>query len=429
MTREFKLPALAENVDKVTVTKVLVAVGDAVRKDQPVMEIETDKASTEVPSTIAGTVTEIRAREGQPLRVGDVVLLVSDNGAPAEPAAPITSEPVRQVTPPSPPAPTPAPRPAAPAQPHKPTEAVLSAHVPASPSVRRLAREIGVEVSEVPGTGPGGRVTMEDVKAYSRNVRADRRSAQSLAPATTTAPPSFEPTRFGDVEQIPMNSVRRRTSENMTHAWTTIPHVTQFDKADITEVERFRQQYGKRVEAAGGKLTVTAILVKMLATALKKFPQFNASIDVLAQEITYKKYYNIGVAVDTDRGLIVPVVHNVDTKSVVDIAVELQDLAARAREKKNRLEEMQGATFTISNLGGIGGTSFTPIINPPEVAILGVSRARVEPVFVDGAFQPRTMLPLSLSYDHRVIDGADAARFVRWIVDALEQPLTLLLDN
>jgi pyruvate dehydrogenase E2 component (dihydrolipoamide acetyltransferase) len=226
-----------------------------------------------------------------------------------------------------------------------------------------------------------------------------------------------------------MNSVRRRTSEHMTHAWTTIPHVTQFDKADITDVERFRQQYGKRVEAAGGKLTVTAILVKLLASALKKFPQFNASIDVLAQEITYKKYYNISVAVDTDRGLLVPVVRNVDSKSVTQIAVELQEMAARAREKKNRLEEMQGATFTISNLGGVGGTSFTPIVNPPEVAILGVSRARVEPVYIDGAFQPRTMLPLSLSYDHRAIDGADAARFARWIVDALEQPLSLLLDN
>mgnify|MGYP003542637286 FL=1 len=226
-----------------------------------------------------------------------------------------------------------------------------------------------------------------------------------------------------------MNSVRRRTSENMTHAWTTVPHVTQFDKADITDVEKFRQQYGKRVEAAGGKLTVTAILVKLLATALKKFPQFNSSVDVLAQEITYKKYYNIGVAVDTDRGLIVPVVRNVDTKSVTEIAIELQEMAARAREKKNRLEELQGATFTISNLGGIGGTSFTPIVNSPEAAILGVSRGRVEPVYIDGAFLPRTMLPLSLSYDHRAIDGADAARFVRWLCDTLEQPLSLLLDN
>jgi len=423
MSVEFKLPALAENVDKVTVTKLLVAVGDAVRKDQPVMEIETDKASTEVPSAVTGTVTEIRAREGQPLRVGDIVLVVSDNGVPTEPAVKAAS-PKAEVPKPSA-VQTPAPRTAM----NQPLPAVPSAGapIPASPSVRRLAREIGVDVSTVPGSGPGGRVTIEDVKAFSRRVRAD--APRPAAPQASTATVAPEATAFGEVERVPMNSVRRRTSENMTHAWTTIPHVTQFDKADITEVERFRQQYAKRVEAAGGKLTVTAVLVKLLATALKKFPQFNASIDVLAQEITYKKYYNIGVAVDTDRGLLVPVVRNVDSKSVTEIAVELQEMAARAREKKNRLEEMQGATFTISNLGGIAGTAFTPIINPPESAILGVSRGRTEPVYVDGAFQPRTMLPLSLSYDHRIIDGADAARFVRWIVDALEQPLTVLLDH
>ena len=427
MPLEFKLPALAENVDKVTVTRVMVAVGDTVRKDQPVMEIETDKASTEVPSAVAGTVTEIKAREGQPLRVGDVVLVVSDNGAaPAEPVA--KPAPVKAEAPT--PAPAPVQRPAAPVV-ASPVSTASVSPIPASPSVRRLAREIGIDVSVVAGTGPGGRVTMEDVKAYSRQARpASRQAAAVSAPAPAPAAmPASEATAFGEVERVPMNSVRRRTSENMTHAWTTIPHVTQFDKADITDVERFRQQYGKRVESSGGKLTVTAILVKLLATALKKFPQFNASIDVLAQEITYKKYYNIGVAVDTDRGLIVPVVRNVDTKSVIEIAVELQEMAARAREKKNRLEEMQGATFTISNLGGIGGTAFTPIVNPPEVAILGVSRGRIEPVYIDGAFQPRTMLPLSLAYDHRVIDGADAARFVRWIVDALEQPLSLLLDN
>jgi pyruvate dehydrogenase E2 component (dihydrolipoamide acetyltransferase) len=437
MPVEFKLPALAENVDKVTVTKVMVAVGDAIRKDQPVMEIETDKASTEVPSSVSGTITEIRAQEGKPLRVGEVVLLVSDNGVQAEPAAPAPAPKLEQPRAEAPkpvqaPAPAPAPRVAPPAV-AQPAPSVHSSGspVPASPSVRRLAREIGIEVSDVQGSGPGGRVTIEDVKSYSRQARTDVRPARPahapIAPVSASA--SYEATAFGEVERIPMNSVRRRTSENMTHAWTTIPHVTQFDKADITDVERFRQQYGKRVEAAGGKLTVTAILVKLLATALKKFPQFNSSVDVLAQEITFKKYYNIGVAVDTDRGLLVPVVRNVDTKSVIEIAVELQEMAARAREKKNRLEEMQGATFTISNLGGIGGTAFTPIVNPPEVAILGVSRGRVEPVYIDGAFQPRTMLPLSLSYDHRAIDGADAARFTRWIVDALEQPLSLLLDN
>ncbi len=432
MTVEFKLPALAENVDKVTVTKLLVSIGDAVRKDQPVMEIETDKASTEVPSAVAGTVTEIRAREGQPMRVGDVVMVLSGNGVQqAEAPAPAAPAPVQQEAPKAQPAPAPvAPAPRAAAAQPAPSVQSGASPVPASPSVRRLAREIGIDVSQVAGSGPGGRVTIEDVKSYSRQARGDERpAARQSAPVAASAPAAPEATAHGEVERVPMNSVRRRTSENMTHAWTTIPHVTQFDKADITDVEKFRLSYGKRVEAAGGKLTVTAILVKLLATALKKFPQVNSSIDVLAQEITYKKYYNIGVAVDTDRGLIVPVVRNVDTKSVTEIAIELQEMAARAREKKNRLEEMQGATFTISNLGGIGGTSFTPIVNPPEVAILGVSRGRIEPVYIDGAFQPRTMLPLSLSYDHRVVDGADAARFVRWLCDTLEQPLSLLLDN
>ena len=444
MTSEFKLPALAENVEKVTVTKIMVAVGDTVKRDQPVIEIETDKAATEVPSTVEGTVSEIRAKEGQPLRVGEVVFVVSGNGEatspvsapkeePAQPAKQQASQPAAAPAPQPEPerapepaktetrAPAPAPRPASTGSP-----------VPASPSVRRLAREIGIEVSEVPGSGPGGRVTIEDVKSYSRSARTAPASSAPAARSSATAAPAPAPidtSRFGDIERVAMNSIRRRTAENLTNAWTTIPHVTQFDKADVTAIEAFRKQHGKTVEAAGGKLTVTAILVKVLASALKKFPQFNSSVDMQAEEIVYKRFYNIGVAVDTDRGLLVPVVHNADTKSVTQIAVELQGMAARAREKKNRLEEMQGATFTISNLGGVGGTGFTPIVNPPEVAILGVSRSSVEPVFVDGAFQPKTMLPLSLSYDHRVIDGADAARFLRWVCEALEQPLVVMLES
>ncbi|HRK35009.1 MAG TPA: 2-oxo acid dehydrogenase subunit E2, partial [Candidatus Hydrogenedentes bacterium] len=304
--------------------------------------------------------------------------------------------------------------------------------VPASPSVRRLAREIGIDVSVVPGTGPGGRVTMEDVKSYSRRARpaaAPAARVSSPAPSAVAQAPVIDTSRFGDIERVAMNNVRRRTAENLSNAWATIPHVTQFDKADVTALEQFREKYGKRVEASGGKLTVTAILVKLLGSALKKYPQFNSSVDMQAEEIVYKRFYNIGVAVDTDRGLLVPVVHNVDTKSVTQIAVELQGIAARAREKKSRLEEMQGATFTVSNLGGVGGIGFTPIVNPPEVAILGVSRSQVEPVYADGAFQPRTMLPLSLSYDHRVIDGADAARFLRWLCEALEQPMLALLEG
>jgi pyruvate dehydrogenase E2 component (dihydrolipoamide acetyltransferase) len=235
--------------------------------------------------------------------------------------------------------------------------------------------------------------------------------------------------RWGEVERQALNSVRRRTAENMAASWAQVPHVTQFDKADITQIEELRRQYGKRVEEHGGKLTATAIIVKVLVSALKKFPQFNASLDLANNEVIYKQYYNIGVAVDTDRGLLVPVIHNADQKNIVEIAVELSALAERARQRKSKLEEMQGGTFTVSNLGGIGGTAFTPIVNPPEVAILGISRSSVEPVFVDGAFKPRTMLPLAVSYDHRVIDGADGARFMRWLVEALEQPFLLFLEG
>lgn len=452
MATEFKLPVLAENVDKVTVTKVLVNVGDVISVDQPVVEIETDKASTEVPSTVSGTVTDVRAKEGEAMRVGDIVLVVSENGAqtargakevsksesaPAAKPAPVEAVPLREETEEAAVEPVRAAEPSPVVSAPAPAAPRTGAMPPsASPSVRRLAREIGIDIAEVPGTGPYGRVTMEDVKAYSRRARTDVRSGRGPAPLTirtAVAPPlpprTVETSALGAVEREAMNSVRRRTAENMTGAWTTIPHVTQFDKADISEFDRLRGQFGKRVEAAGGKLTVTAVLVKVITTALKRFPQFNAVVDMPAQEIVYKRFYNIGVAVDTDRGLLVPVIHNADRKNIIEIAVELQGLAARAREKKNRLDEMQGATFTISNLGGIGGTSFTPIVNPPEVAILGVSRSRVEPVYLDGSFQPRNMLPLSLSYDHRVIDGADAARFLRWVCEAVEQPFLLSLEG
>ncbi len=456
MSTEFKLPALAENVDKVTVTKIFVSVGDTIAKDQTILEIETDKAAAEVPSSVSGTVTEIRAKEGAALRVGDIVLVVKEDGV-AKTAAPAASAPAKaEPAPKRAPAPAPIAKVAAPAEKPAakaavaptPQQAEAEAEdgdaeqgegqdpriiqrgggvpVPASPSVRRLAREIGVDISQVVGSGSDGRVSLEDVKAHSRLVNTDVRGVTPRMAGGTMPLPDF--TRWGDVERLAMNSVRRRTAENMASAWVTIPHVTQFDKVDITQIEQLRKQYGKRTEAAGAKLTVTAIIVKVLATALRKFPQFNSSIDLENNEIVQKKFYNIGVAVDTDRGLLVPVIHNVDQKTVVEIAIEMNELAERARQRKSKLEEMQGGTFTVSNLGGIGGTGFTPIINPPEVAILGISRAHVEPVYVDGQFVPRTMLPLSLSYDHRVIDGADAARFSRFLVEALEQPFLLFLE-
>lgn len=306
----------------------------------------------------------------------------------------------------------------------EPTE--KRAPVPAAPSVRRLARELGVDVHDVVGTGPHGRISADDVVAH---VRAVVTAGGGAAPARTTAHALPDFARFGSIERKAMRGIRRKTAEHLSHAWTTIPHVTQFDKADVTALEALRGRFAKRVEAGGGKLTVTAIAVKIAATALRVFPQFNVSVDDATEEIVQKHYVNIGVAVDTDRGLLVPVIRDADKKSITQLAAEIAQAAERARTKKTTLEEMEGGCFTITNLGGIGGTSFTPIINHPEVAILGISRGATEPVFIDGAFQPRTMLPLSLSYDHRVIDGADGIRFLRWVVEALEQPFLLSLEG
>ena len=297
---------------------------------------------------------------------------------------------------------------------------------PAAPSVRRMARELGIDINEVPGSGPSGRISVDDVKAHAKRLVASpgRGDAAAAAPL-----PDF--TRWGEVDRQPMRAVRRKTAEHLSVAWQTIPHVTQFDLADITNLEELRKKYAKQAEAAGGNLTVTAIAVKVVASALRVFPHVNASIDLAADEIIVKKYVNIGVAVDTDRGLLVPVIKNADQKNIVQLAVELAQLSEKARTRKIALEEMQGGCFSISNLGGIGGTYFTPIVNAPEVAILGISRARVEPVYQKdtGQFAPRTMLPLSLSYDHRAIDGADGIRFLRWIAEALEQPFLLSLQG
>ncbi|MGH8325048.1 MAG: 2-oxo acid dehydrogenase subunit E2 [Steroidobacteraceae bacterium] len=296
--------------------------------------------------------------------------------------------------------------------------------VAAAPSVRRFARELGVEIGVVPGTGPGGRISVDDVKAYVKGITTGARPATG---ASAVALPDFS--KWGAVERQPMRAVRRKTAEHLAHAWFTIPAVTQHDKADITQLEDLRKQYAKRAEAAGGKLTVTAIALKVVSAALKVFPQFGASLDMARQEIIYKKYCHIGVAVDTDRGLLVPVIRDVDRKNIIELSVELNQAAERARAKKLTQDEMEGGVFTITNLGGIGGTYFSPIVNAPEGAILGISRGALEPVYRNGQFEPRLMLPVSLSYDHRLIDGADAARFVRWVAEALEQPFLLALQG
>ncbi len=294
--------------------------------------------------------------------------------------------------------------------------------------MRRVAREIGVDIAQVTGSGPNGRITEDDVKAFAKNILSGL-GGGALTPtpalARGVALPDFG--KWGEVERKAMSGIRRKTAEHLTNAWLSIPHVTQFDKADMTVLEEIRPKYATEAEKAGGKLTVTAVLVKILATALKKFPQFNSSVDVATESIIYKKYIHVGIAVDTEHGLLVPVVRNADQKNILQIAAEIQQLADKAKARKLSLDEMSGGSMSITNLGGIGGTAFTPIVNWPEVAILGVSRGSVEAVFKDGQIVPRQMLPLSLSYDHRVIDGADAIRFLRWVVDAIEQPFTVML--
>ena len=300
---------------------------------------------------------------------------------------------------------------------------------PAAPSVRRLARELGVDIRQVTGSGEAGRISIEDLQAYVKGVMTSAASVGEAVSGGAARPgpalPDF--TKWGEVERKPMSNIRRKTAEHLSNAWNSIPHVTQHDKADITALESLRKQYSPQAEKAGGKLTMTAIALKIVAGALKKFPQFNASIDQARNEIVYKKSIHVGVAVDTERGLLVPVIRDVDRKGIFELSAELAKVSEKARGGKLSLEEMSGGGMSISNLGGIGGTAFTPIVNWPEVAILGISRGAHEPFWDGEMFGPRLMLPLSLSYDHRLIDGADAARFLRWVCDAFEQPFVLAL--
>jgi pyruvate dehydrogenase E2 component (dihydrolipoamide acetyltransferase) len=432
---------LGENVAGGDVTRVLVNVGDTIAVDQPVVELETDKATVEVPSSVAGRVREIRVRKGETVTVGTVILTVEDEApgtgrrAPAagtmpapEPAAqsvPAAARPPEAKVVPMPPRPAvadPVPPPAT-----RVPVIEQGRAAPASPMVRRLAREIGVDIDAVQGTGPRGRITQADVKEQARRVLASVGSSSAAAagagPRGGRALPDFE--RWGEVERRPWSAIRRATAERLTHAWTQIPHVTQHARADITGLEELRQKYRDQVASAGGTLTITAMLVHVLARAVRQFPQFNASLDAARGEIVYKKYVHVGVAVDTPHGLLVPVIRGADQKNLTRLAVELQEIAARARDRALTLDDMSGGSITISNLGGLGGTGFTPIVNWPEVAILGVSRAATEPVWRGGVVEGRLMLPLSLSYDHRVIDGADAMRFLQWVVEALEEPFTL----
>jgi len=436
MASEVKLPELGENVEEGEVVDVRVAAGEEVRAGQALLEIEAEKTTVEVPSPLTGRVTQMLVKKGDRVHTGQGLCVIEGGDGqqapvkketvPAE-APKVKEAPAATAFAPTPPAPSPAQsKPAAtsvPAEsgngrqtaPPVPHEEKL---VPAGPATRRLARELGIDLAQVHGSAPAGRVTQDDVRAYVRQLAARGGPAGGMkAPAL----PNFE--QWGSVERKPLDAVRRKTAEQMALAWSQVPHVTQHDAADITDLDAFRRQQ----EGNGPKLTVTAFALKAAAIALKQFPQFNASLDLPGNQLIVKHYYHIGIAVDTERGLLVPVIRDVDKKSVHDLAQEMADLAERARQKKLTADQMRGGTFTISNLGGIGGTAFTPIVNYPEVAILGMSRARLQPVAREGQFVPRLLLPLSLSYDHRVIDGAAAARFTRRLAEMLENPMVMLV--
>jgi pyruvate dehydrogenase E2 component (dihydrolipoamide acetyltransferase) len=448
---EFKLPELGENIDSGDLVRLLISPGASVSEGQPVMELETDKAVVEVPSSVSGVVREIKVKEGQKVKVGEVIFTLEGGvTAPAEPVR--KHEPVEhmsgqqgarlafqlamraegkteeQALPPDHPQ-APAPEFSMPVQLGKVAGTEHRDPAPAAPHVRRLAREIGVDIHSVQGGGPGGRISEDDVKLCARNALSAATAAAQAPRGAFVEPELPDFAKWGKTERVSMRGVRRKTAEHLRQAWNTIPHVTQQDRADITELEQLRAKFAPRAEEAGGKMTVTAIALKVCASALKVFPQFNASIDMAKEEIVYKQYISIGVAVDTDRGLLVPVIRDVDKKNIVELAAEMTQLSKKARDRKLTPEEMEGGTFTITNLGGIGGTGFSPIVNHPEVAILGLSRSRMEPEWVNNKFEPRLILPLSLSYDHRLIDGADAARFLRWIAEAFEQPFLLSVQG
>jgi len=429
------IPALGEGVEGGTVVTVLVSVGDTVSEGQPLMELETGKATVDLPAPCTGTIKSLDISEGDEGKVGDTVGVIENIGGGAKPKK--AKAPAKSET--SKPAGASAPKPAAktaeaPARQDAPLKAAAKrpdhSPVPAAPSVRKFAREIGVDINEVPGSGPKGRISLADVKAWSKQLHQQKAAAPAAGPsAPLKKVPLPDFSAFGKIEREKMSTIRKMTVEHMDNCWSTIPHVTQFDDADVTDLEALRKSFQPKAEKAGAKLTMTAMLIKILGSALKAFPNFNASIDLDAQEIVFKKYINVGCAVDTPKGLVVPVLRDVNTKNMIEISKELGDIAGQMRDGKISPALLQGGCITLSNLGGLGGKHFTPIVNGPEVAILGVGRASMKPVWIDGKFEPRMLMPLSLSYDHRLIDGADGTRFLRWIVDAIEQPLLISLEG
>jgi pyruvate dehydrogenase E2 component (dihydrolipoamide acetyltransferase) len=434
---EFKLPQLAEGVDTADVAEIHVSPGDTIEAGQVVLELETDKAVMELPSPHAGKIDKLLVKKGDTVRVGQPILTltaVGDTGSsesngvkPADagltetkaatataataktaPAGASVSVALTATVPP-------------PAGSNPWAEAHLP--IPAGPATRRLARELGVDLRQVRGTGAGGRITAEDVaRAFAGN------GAAAPAAAAVTVPPLPDFSQFGPIQRQPYSRLQKTAANNLALAWQIIPHVTQHDLADITDIEAARKRFVEHAGPGAPKVTMTAITMKAVVACLQQFPQFNSSYDAARGELILKQYYHLGVAVDTPTGLVVPVIRNVDQKSVVQLAHELTAVAEKARNGKLSLEEMRGGTFTITNLGGIGGTAFTPIVNYPEVAILGMSRSQKQLQLIDGELRERLMLPFSLSYDHRVINGADAARFLVRLASMFADPFRLLVE-
>ena len=429
-TIEIKVPDIGD-FKEVEVIELMVKVGDTVKVDQSLITVESDKASMEIPSSHAGVVKELKIKVGDKVAEGSIMLMLdSDATAPAATAAPASAAaaptPAAASTPVAAPAPAPAaaPAPAQPVAAPPPEAAVVNNQSHASPSVRKFARELGVDLNRVNGTGPKARITQEDVQNFVKGVM----NAPVAASAPTVASgggmnllpwPSLDFSKFGATELLPLSRIKKLSGPNLHRNWVMIPHVTQFDEADITDLEEFRKDSNAAMAKSGVKLTMLAFVIKASVAALKKFSAFNSSLDAKGENLIVKQYYNIGFAADTPNGLVVPVIKNADQKSLSQIAIEMGELSAQARDGKLKPADMQGATFTISSLGGIGGTAFTPIINAPEVAILGLSKSAMKPVWDGSKFAPRLMLPLSLSYDHRVIDGAMAARFTAYLAEVV----------
>jgi pyruvate dehydrogenase E2 component (dihydrolipoamide acetyltransferase) len=422
---DLKLPKLGEGADSGIVVNIMVKEGDTVAKDQTVLELENEKAVASIPSTAAGVVTKIFIKSGDRITVGQRILSLESAGAPA-PAPAAAPKPAAKKTAPAPTsAPEPEPETADEASDHEPVEeAVENKSVAASPSIRKIARELGINLGKIKGSELGGRIVMGDVRAYiQRLIKAAARPAVAAADATPAKPvaESVDFSQWGPILKKPVTPLRKVIARRMSESWNTVARVTQFDDIDFTRVNELRQKFAADYQKKGVKLTLTPFVLKAVAETLKKHPIFNSSLDEVAGEIILKEYIHLGVAVDTDQGLMVPVIRDVDKKSVLTLAGELEALAAKARDRKISADEMKGGTFTISNQGAIGGAHFTPIVNLPEVAILGLGRGAMKPVVRDGKIEARLLTPVALSYDHRVVDGGSAARFTVDLVQAFEK--------